>query len=84
MPPPALQGSPSRSFRRRLRLQEEELDESDDDAAEANLDESEDEETIIRNAQAAELARVAQEAEAANAATPPLPPQMDVGMEVDS
>ena len=29
----ALQGSPSRSFRRRLRLQEEELDESDDDAS---------------------------------------------------
>ena len=49
MPPPALQGSPSRSFRRRLRLQEEELDESDDDAAEANLDESEDEEVVAED-----------------------------------
>jgi len=55
-----------------------------DTTAAADDDESEDEETIIRNAQAAELARVAQEAEAANAATPPLPPHMDVGMEVDS
>ena len=45
----ALQGSPSRSFRRRLRLQEEELDESDDDAAEANLDESEDEEVVAED-----------------------------------
>ena len=58
----ALQGSPSRSFRRRLRLQEEELDESDDDAAEANLDESEDEEVV-----AEDLTRT-------GGAAPPAPP----------